>query len=66
MLKGEERNRALSGGEVAKKANMHREESETDVQKETKTKDRLNADSFAVSIQSLPEASVMKNSERLK
>lgn len=56
----------MSGGEVAKKANMLGEENEIDAQKETKTKDRLNADSFAVSIQSLPEASVMKNSERLK
>lgn len=35
-----------------KKSNMHREESETDVQKETGNKERLNADDFAMSASS--------------
>lgn len=38
VVKGEGRNGALSGAEVAKKTSIHREESETDMQKETKIK----------------------------
>lgn len=44
MVKVKGRNRALSGGEVAKKTSMHREENET----EAKPRDGENADNMAL------------------